>query len=180
MNKAIQRIPSLELARGFTVLMIAPIHTVMLYSEPAVHQTLMGKLLAFIAEGPGAQLFMLLMGLFFSLRQPTFKRIISRAALLLAIGYGLNTVKFVLPLSLGLLPQGFLDYLDIEKGSTGVLQLFLLGDILHFSALALCILYLVRKCHYYYYISLALSITICFLSPLFWDASSDNCVRRLN
>ena len=61
-----QRIQSLDLARGFTVLFMPSVHVVMLYSQPQVQQSLLGDILAFIAEGPGAQLFMLLMGVSFT------------------------------------------------------------------------------------------------------------------
>ena len=60
-----KRITSLDLARGFTVLMIAPIHTVMLFSRLSVRDTLLGKFLAFVAEWHGAQIFMTVMGISF-------------------------------------------------------------------------------------------------------------------
>ena len=60
-----KRITSLDLARGFTVLMIAPIHTVMIFSSLSVRDTLLGKFLAFVAEWHGAQIFMTAMGMSF-------------------------------------------------------------------------------------------------------------------
>lgn len=59
------RIQSLDLARGFTVLFIAPIHAVLLFASPAVYSAAPIQFLKFIAEGPGAQLFMTLMGISF-------------------------------------------------------------------------------------------------------------------
>jgi hypothetical protein len=60
------------LNRGFTVLMIAPIHTVLVYSKLEVRESWLGYILGFIAEGPGAQLFMLLTGNTFSVARKLF------------------------------------------------------------------------------------------------------------
>ena len=62
-----KRINSIDFARGFTVLMIAPIHTVMIFSSLSVRDTLLGKFLAFVAEWHGAQIFMTVMGMSFCL-----------------------------------------------------------------------------------------------------------------
>ncbi len=92
-----QRVKSLDLARGFTVLMMAPVHTILLYSKPYVYDTLPGKLLAFIAEGPGAQLFMLIMGICFTFSKHTIQSVLQRAFILLLAAYALNIFKFILP-----------------------------------------------------------------------------------
>ena len=102
------RIKSLDLARGFTVLCIPAVHSVLLYSQPSVRDTLSGQLLGFIAEGPGAQLFMTYMGISITLSEKlTWKVVFKRSGLFLLAGYGLNLLKFVLPLKLGLLPVAF-------------------------------------------------------------------------
>jgi uncharacterized membrane protein len=118
-----KRIKSLDLARGFTVLMIAPIHTVMLYSQLGVRETLMGKLLAFIAEGLGAQLFMLLMGLFFALApKQRFVAIGKRTTYWMYGAFLLNIIKFVIPHFFGWLPDDFLHELNIQPGGAGYLS----------------------------------------------------------
>src|SRR5580658_7066767 len=137
-----QRIKSFDLARGFTVLMIAPIHTVMLYSKLSVRETLLGKLMAFIAEGPGAQLFMLLMGVFFALSaKNNFIAICKRTFYLLVVAYLLNVFKFVIPHFFGWLPQSLLNDLSIDTNCNEYLQFLLIGDILHFAAIATLILF---------------------------------------
>jgi uncharacterized membrane protein len=168
-----QRIKSFDLARGFTVLMIAPIHTVMLYSRPEIHQTVFGNVLAFIAEGPGAQLFMMLMGVYFSFhQQQTVLPVLSRSIILLLIGYGLNAIKFVIPLLLGLLPAAVQSDLQVDNDPQGLLHLLLIGDILHFAALASIILYYVMRVRKYHYAALIAATLICFCSPMFWDMTS--------
>src|SRR5579862_1172304 len=179
------RIKSLDLARGFTVLMIAPIHTVMLYSRLDVRDTLMGKLLAFIAEGPGAQLFMLLMGLSFALsanraNPPAHSNalpvIIKRILMLLFTGYALNAAKFFIPYCLGWLPDQLLRDLQIDQGQNPWLQFLLIGDILQFAAIAAVILAVVTALPYPQIISLILASQIWLLAPFAWDLHHRNPV----
>lgn len=169
-----KRITSLDLARGFTVLIMAPVHTVLLYSSLSVHGAWLGRTLAFLAEGPGAQLFMLLMGVHFSFGQHSFSVVIKRSVQLLLIAYTLNVCKFVVPLSLHIMPAGLQAYLQIHNNPEGVLQVFLLGDILHFAALSLIILYFVCKLPAYPLYAVLLALIICFLSPVLWDIHSGN------
>jgi uncharacterized membrane protein len=165
-----QRIKSLDLARGFTVLMIAPIHTVMLYSNLEIRNTLLVNLLAFIAEWHGAQIFMTLMGISFTFsKKHDFERILKRATILLAVAYVLNIFKFVIPHLLGLLPQSLLNELQVQNGWYGFVQLFLIGDILHFASIASVILFIVYKQKNYQWIALAIAFIICISSPFIWD-----------
>jgi hypothetical protein len=169
-----KRIKSLDLARGFTVLLIAPIHCILLYSEPVVRATLIGQLFAFIAEGPGAPLFMLLMGISFALKENhRFLDVLKKSALLLLAGYGLNLIKFVIPYAGGWMPSGLQHDLQIpDRG--GAWTLMGLGDILQFAGPALLILYCVTRFRSYACIAGALAISIAWMSPLVWDANSSS------
>lgn len=170
-----QRINSLDLARGFTVLMIAPVHTVLLYSKPEIYNTVLVKCFAFIAEGPGAQLFMMLMGIYFSFqKQKSFTSIVKRSLLFLVAGYSLNVLKFIVPLCLGLLPENFLLDLQVQHDSKGIVQLLLLGDILHFAAIALIIMFFVKHLRHFQYWALLIAMIVCFVSPFCWDMQTDN------
>lgn len=167
------RIKSLDLARGFTVLMIAPIHTVLVYSKMEVRATTLGYVLGFIAEGPGAQLFMLLMGIYVSFqKQLAFKTVCRRAFILLLAGYILNVLKFCLPLLFGWLPPALLN--DLQAENCG--DLFLIGDILHFAAIALIILHVIEKLPKYNEKAVIACILVCFLSPYLWDLITGNPV----
>ncbi|SRR6266536_6114607 len=169
-----QRVKSLDLARGFTVLMMAPVHTILLYSKPYVYDTLPGKLLAFIAEGPGAQLFMLIMGICFTFSKHTIQSVLQRAFILLLAAYALNIFKFILPSFLYPMPIELLKELQVNNDFEGRMQMFLLGDILHFAALTLLILFFVSRLQHYYHYALYVAIFICFTSPFFWDAYCTN------
>jgi len=165
-----KRIQSFDLARGFTVLIMPSIHVIMLYSIPSVQQSFLGDVLAFIAEGPGAQLFMLLMGVGFTLSSKINKKsVFKRALLLLVAAYGLNFLKFIVPLGLGLMPPNLLAELQQDDNYTSVPFFLLLGDILHFAMIAYLPLYLVYRLPRYYYWSLCLAILIIFISPMVWD-----------
>ena len=167
------RIKSLDLARGFTVLCIPAVHSVLLYSQPAVRDTLFGQLLRFIAEGPGAQLFMVYMGISLTLsRKLAWPAVLKRSGLLLLAGYGLNVLKFVLPLKLGLLPAAFQTDLGITDPCIAGETVFLLGDILHFAALALPITYAIFRLRHYWIHALATAAYVTLFAPWFWDQYS--------
>jgi surface polysaccharide O-acyltransferase-like enzyme len=167
-----KRIKSLDLARGFTVLLIAPIHSMLLYSKPEVYASLIGQLFAFIAEGPGAPLFMMLMGISFALKENhRFSDVLKKATLLLLAGYGLNLVKFVIPYTGGWMPIGLQH--DLQVGDRrGAWTLLGLGDILQFAGPALLILYGITRFRSYACIAVTLAITITWMAPLVWDAHS--------
>lgn len=164
------RILSLDLARGFTVLFIPAIHAGMLFSQLSVHTTVLGKCLITVAEGPGGQLLMLLMGLSFTLKaQHSLRSIIIRSAGLLLAGYLLDVLKFVVPYSLGLLPPEVLLELNIVGTDAAVWQLAGMGDILHFAAIAQLILYGLYRLKNYQWWALGVAAAVAVLSPLLWD-----------
>lgn len=171
------RIRSLDLARGFTVLFIPAIHTGMLYSRLIVHKSVLGLFLIAIAEGPGGQMLMLLMGVSFALKQDhTFKRVLARTCWLLVLGYLLNTFKYVWPYEFGWLPPAVLDALAISKNGPAIERLFGMGDILHFAAITQCVLYGITRLKYYQWWALGLAIVVVIVSPLFWDHQPDTPV----
>ncbi|HEX7755889.1 MAG TPA: heparan-alpha-glucosaminide N-acetyltransferase domain-containing protein [Niabella sp.] len=135
-----------SLARGFVVLVMPAIHTVLLYSTLPVKQGPLGMLLGFLAETSGAPLFMFLMGLFLALgREKTVTYILKRFLILLVAGYLLNSLKFLIPYYLGLIPQQFLTDNGLAIAANTPLQLFLTGDILQFAAIAYAACALLKK-----------------------------------
>ncbi len=170
-----QRITSLDLARGFTVLIMPSIHVVMLYSQAGVQESLLGDILAFIAEGPGAQLFMLIMGIGFAFSSRlTSVYIIQRTCMLLIAAYALNIFKFIIPLYMGWLPDNLLNDLSLSNDYSSSFFFFYIGDVLHFAAIAFPLTYLVYRLKHYQYWSLLLAIVIMLLSPYVWDYKTGN------
>jgi len=172
-----ERIRSLDLARGFTVLLIAPIHTVMVYSNSEVNKTWLAFSLKFIAEGPGAQLFMTLMGMYIAFKPAEDSNIIlRRSIMLLFAGYILNIAKFVLPMNFGIIQKSMLQDLGVENNFSGMLRLLRLGDILQFAAPALIITHWVRRKKNFGNNALLLVPLVLLISPLLWDTTSNNAV----
>ena len=129
--------------------------------------------MAFIAEGPGAQLFMLLMGVFFALSSKNnFVAICKRTFYLFVAAYLLNLFKFIIPNFFGWLPQSLLNDLSIVTNRNEYMQLLLIGDILHFAAIATLILFVVSCLPYAQFVSLVLASLVCLLSPFTWDLHS--------
>jgi uncharacterized membrane protein len=167
------RITAIDLARGFTVLFIPAIHCVILYSSFEVHHSLLGTVFAFIAEWPGAQILMLLMGVSFALsRSNSPKKVLRKVIALLVIGYLMNYLKFVLPIQVGIMPKDFLAL--YANGQFTQLDYFLTGDIMQFAAISLVILLLVSRSAYSALVASYLAVAVILVSPLLWDLQSDN------
>ncbi|HMJ46325.1 MAG TPA: heparan-alpha-glucosaminide N-acetyltransferase domain-containing protein [Ferruginibacter sp.] len=172
-----QRILSLDLARGFTVMFIAPVHTMLLFSRPSVHESWLGWIFRFVSEGPGAQLFMMLMGISFALSgKKESKLVMKRAFQILAVGYLLNLLKFGLPFIFGLLPESLLKYLEVSNDRHGFIQLLFTGDILQLAGISLIVLLACSKLFAYRFLYFVFAVIICFVSPLVWDLISDHFV----
>src|SRR5690349_21685201 len=125
------RIKSLDVARGFTVFIMPAVHTVMLYSQPGVHASWLGHVLAFLAEGPGAQLFMFLLGFSIVLSKPkTARQIMTRMVGLFCMGYVLNVLRMVIPYSVGILPEALVHDYVVYRQTPMFVSLALTGDIL--------------------------------------------------
>jgi len=172
-----ERILSLDLARGFTVAFITPIHCMLLFSSPAVHESWLGAIFKFIAEGPGAQLFMMLMGISFVLNtHRNTGNVLTRSFQILMLGYVLNFFKFGIPFLFGLVPGELLRYMEVENDVTGFFQLVLTGDILQLAGLSLFVLLVCRKLFAYRFLYFVLAVIICFVSPQLWDYTSDHFI----
>ena len=161
------RVKEIDIARGLTVFIMPAVHVLMINANPATQASLLGKFFGFLAEGPGAQLFMLLMGLSLTLSQNKkpghqLKKII----LLFVAGYLLNFLKFDLPLLAGTMPGAFLKDLKLPSGTRGLIQLFLLGDILQFAAIGLLLSWLIYQLPRYPLWALAAAATVIAVSPV--------------
>jgi hypothetical protein len=113
------------------------------------------------------------MGISFVLSGKTGIRLnLQRAAILLLLAYLLNTLKFLLPMAAGAIPQQLLTDFGIAKGPAGAVQLFLLGDILQLAAISLVVLSLLYQLPNYHYWAMALAITILTATPFLWPVQS--------
>ena len=167
---------SIDLAKGFTVLFIPAIHIAMLYADQNVHQSFFSLPFKLIAEWPGAQLLMFLMGMSFSFSKRSTVYHIKRALLILVTGYLLNVFKFLFLRWLGWLPSNFIHDLNFSHQHSSALNLFLIGDILQFAGLALLVHCLLRALKYESLFAVFLSYIIIVASPLFWDWHHPNII----
>ena len=155
------------------------VHVLMINSSQSTQISLLGKIFGFLAEGPGAQLFMLLMGMSFTFsRKKNLRNILFKAFILLCAAYTLNFLKFDILMLIGKMPQSFLDDYQIENNGGGMLKLFLLGDILHLAGLSLLIIGIVYLLPKYYLWSAMLALIIIFISPVNLSATSENAVIK--
>lgn len=161
------RIKEIDIARGFTVFIMPGVHVVLLYGNAIAQASWLGKVFGFLAEGPGAPLFMLLMGMSFSFsKRNSVTLSLKRAGGLLIAAYVLNFLKFALLHLLQVLPAGFIQAYGISSGIKGVWQLLLTGDILQFAAIALVLLGLINTTKRRYAIALACAVFVTAISPV--------------
>ncbi|MCH5719931.1 heparan-alpha-glucosaminide N-acetyltransferase domain-containing protein [Niabella hibiscisoli] len=164
-----------SLARGFIVFIMPAVHSVMLYSSDEVKQGWLGIVLGFLAEGPGAQLFMLLMGIFIVLgRTKTNRQIVVRSLQIGGLGYLLNLLRLVIPYYLHLLPEDYLVTLAIGPDAPVGWQLLMIGDILQFAALAYLFCALLHKYCPAIIIILIVAIIVWWISPYTWNINKSS------
>lgn len=161
-----------SLARGFIVFVMPAVHSVMLYSSEEVKMGGLGIVLGSLAEGPGAQLFMFLMGIFIVLgRSKTTKQIVVRSLLIGGLGYLLNLFRLVIPYYLNLLPATYVSSITVSHDSPAGWQLFVIGDILQFAALAYLFCALLYKHCSRIAILVFIIVLVWWISPYTWNVS---------
>jgi hypothetical protein len=170
------RIQFLDLAKGFTVLFIPSIHTVMLYSSPGVYSSWPGSVLGFIAEWPGAQLLMFVMGMSFSMSKKRMIDQLKRALFIFIAGYCLNVLKFLILLWSGWTPVSFIHDLNFSHHYPVGTNLFLIGDILQFAGIAVALMAVLKCVSYYAVIAVLLGYIIILFSPVVWDWHHPNLI----
>lgn len=164
-----QRQLALDGARGFSVLFIPATHCFLAYGQLQTHHSWIAYVLRAIAEGPGVQVFLIIMGIVFTFKpQHTHETVIKRAAILLLAGYALNTAKFIVPYSCGGLPIALQKDLQLTPGHE-IMQLLLIGDIFHFAAIPLLIIHGMYRLRNYWCWSALLAIACVIIGPLLPD-----------
>ncbi|MGF7230393.1 heparan-alpha-glucosaminide N-acetyltransferase domain-containing protein [Arachidicoccus sp.] len=177
---ATSRNVTLDVAKGLTLLTLPAIHSTLFYSTTMVRCSLFGDIMAFVAEGAGAPVFMLTMGIAITLgRKKTIRQIIFRCLMLFFLGYLLNFLKFVLPTLWDGIPANLYTENGMEQNVKGTIRLLLIGDILQLAALAYFICALLYRCKYYAYWSMALVVLIIFTAPFIWRLQTNDLLGQL-
>ncbi len=137
--KSYNRILAVDLARGIAVLMVILVHTLWIYGDPITQsETWLGKTIHFI--GKGTPMFLIAMGVSFTLsRNQSIVLSIKRAIYILAVGYLMNFLKFVLPVLVGTMPDNFIEAYGWTTPATldNMIYMFSTGDILQLAGVSL-------------------------------------------
>jgi hypothetical protein len=172
-----QRNWALDGARGFSVLFIPAVHCFLAFGEPYTHESMIAYSLRSIAEGPGAHVFMTMMGIVFTFRkQYDTEVILKRAATILTAGYVLNILKFIVPYIFGGLPDGVLIDLHVTPGKE-IRELFFIADIFHFAAIALITIHFIYRINNYWCCAPVIAIITIIIGPYGFDLSNNYCIQ---
>lgn len=168
-ERSCPHIPSFDIPRAIAIGLMIMIHTLMFYASPSTMNQPLTKFLMLFGTGPGAPTFMFLMGVYFVYARPKSEGYYIRRGLqLIALGYFLNILRFLLPVGFILLlevpPKAFLPWTP--------LTFFKDIDILQFAGLALIIMTLVGSKLRRPIYSLVMIVGVALVSPYLWGITS--------
>ena len=162
------RLLSIDLARGLAVFFMIAVHTLMVFANEEVKNSVFGQIIGFLGGPPAAPVFMTLMGFsFIYSRNSELKPRILRGLKIFLSGYILNIIRGVLPFTL----SNQLN-MDIVKTFPSEIvneyTILTLVDILQFAGIALMIMALIQEFKINKYIILFTAFLISMLSPFLW------------
>lgn len=133
------RVRAVDFARGFSVLMMIPVHVMMLFSSMDTwnHSTT-GKFVQLLERG--SPIFLIVMGISFAFsRNANRKGILKKALLIIALGYVLNFLRFVVPLLIfGGFPESFVKVSGLQiSNPSKIVNFFLKGDMFQLVGISL-------------------------------------------
>ncbi|WP_062052643.1 heparan-alpha-glucosaminide N-acetyltransferase domain-containing protein [Aquimarina longa] len=157
-----ERVLAIDLARGFSVLMVIIVHTLWIYGDiPTQTSTWLGESVHFI--GKGTPMFLIAMGVSFTLsRNQSIILSIKRALYILAAGYLMNFLKFVLPVLIGTMPDNFIEAYGWTAPATIDNMIYMLGtgDILQLAGVSLLFMGIINTFSKNKYIPLLIALMI--------------------
>ncbi len=163
-----ERIAAIDLGRGIGVLLLTCIHTLWMYADMETQtNTWAGQIIHILERGTGG--FLIAMGFSFVLsrnQKPTLA--FKRGLMLLVIGYGMNFLKFIVPVLAGFAPENFIAAYGWTSPVSLENMLFLIqtGDILQLAGLSLFFLGLINACTKNKYAFLIMALLVVILAPL--------------
>lgn len=141
------RLDALDLGRGLSVLVMIAVHTLWLYGDVKT-QTASSLGAALHLLGKGTAAFLVAMGISFMLsRDQTVLGAVKRGGSLLALGYLMNGLKFLVPIFAGTMPESFIHAYSWSSPLNARQLLYLLatGDILQLAGVSLLFMGLFRR-----------------------------------
>lgn len=161
------RVLAIDFGRGLAVILMVFVHTLWMYANPEVQgESWLGHVVHFLGKGTAA--FLLCMGVSMMLsRRQDLAGDVQRGLLILAFGFFMNFMKFVVPIAgFGTMPESFIEAygwqspLEFEQ----LRYLVLTGDILQLAGLSLLLLAFVRRFVTNKYVVLGLAIAVMAIS----------------
>lgn len=162
------RLLSIDLARGLAVFFMIAVHTLEVFANLEVKNSVFGQIIEFLGGPPAAPVFMTLMGFSFMYsRKSELKPRLLRGFKIFLSGYILNILRGVIPFTLS-------TQLDMDIAKTFPLEkineytILTIVDILQFAGIALIIMALIQEFKINKYIILFTAFLISMLSPFLW------------
>lgn len=162
------RLLSIDLARGLAVFFMIAVHTLMVFANEEVKNSVFGQIIAFFGGPPAAPVFMTLMGFSFMYsRKSELKPRLFRGFKLFLSGYILNILRGVIPFTLSTqLEMDIAKTFPLEK--LNEYTILTIVDILQFAGISLMIMALIQAFKINKYIILFIAFLISMLSPYLW------------
>ena len=172
-TKQNNRLLSIDLARGLAVLFMIAVHTLEVFANQEVKNSVFGQIIAFLGGPPAAPVFMTLMGFSFIYSSKSeLKPKLFRGFKIFLSGYLLNILRGVIPFSLA-------SYLNMDVVKTFPIEKFneytilTTVDILQFAGIALMIMSIIQALNINKYLILVSAFLISMISPFLWGIKID-------
>lgn len=142
-----KRVRTVDFVRGFSVLMMIPVHVMMIFSNiDTWENTLTGNIGQLLERG--SPVFLIVMGISFAFsRNYNRKGMLKKALMIIALGYILNFLRFIVPvLFFGGFPETFVKISGLKLSDRfSMLNYFLKGDMFQLIGISLFLLGLFFK-----------------------------------
>jgi uncharacterized membrane protein len=172
-TKQNNRLLSIDLARGLAVLFMIAVHTLEVFANQEVKNSVFGQIISFLGGPPAAPIFMTLMGFSFIYSSKSeLKPKLFRGFKIFLSGYVLNVLRGVIPFSLA-------SYLNMDVVKTFPIEKFneytilTTVDILQFAGIALMIMSIIQALNINKYLILVSAFLISMISPFLWGIKID-------
>jgi uncharacterized membrane protein len=167
------RLLSIDLARGLAVFFMIAVHTLEVFANQEVKNSLFGQIISYLGGPPAAPVFMTLMGFSFIYSSKSeLKPKLLRGFKIFLSGYVLNIFRGVIPFTLA-------TYLKLDVVKTFPIEkineytILTTVDILQFAGIALMIMSIIQALQINKYLILLSAFLISIISPLLWGIQLD-------
>lgn len=164
-----KRVRAVDFVRGFSVLMMIPVHVMMLFASIETWEnTITGSFVQLLERG--SPIFLIVMGISFAFSRNANKNgILKKALFIIGLGYVLNFLRFIVPvLFFGGFSENFINASGLQLSNPSkMLNYFLKGDMFQLVGISLFLIGLMFKfLTKNKYVLVALALVIMWLSKV--------------